>query len=240
MPPANPTPLPLDDGQLDRLETLLEAPELDDAMRLDEIQGYLCAALAGPRPIDVEDRLADMLGSAEAVDSEAGQEAAGLIRQFSEALAAQLADGDLPTLLLYPKDENGEGPYDYLPWCHAYLAGVDLADDDWFDCIGALGGADAEEQADYLDERLFPLLLLSGEMEAIVKKHNEAWPKGDERAALEKECQDDMPYAVAEIYRFWLAKRGIGTIRESTAKVGRNAPCPCGSGKKFKQCCGGD
>ena len=20
--------------------------------------------------------------------------------------------------------------------------------------------------------------------------------------------------------------------------VGRNAPCPCGSGKKFKQCCG--
>jgi hypothetical protein len=22
-----------------------------------------------------------------------------------------------------------------------------------------------------------------------------------------------------------------------TAKVGRNDPCPCGSGKKFKQCC---
>ena len=22
------------------------------------------------------------------------------------------------------------------------------------------------------------------------------------------------------------------------AKVGRNAPCPCGSGKKFKKCCG--
>jgi preprotein translocase subunit SecA len=21
-------------------------------------------------------------------------------------------------------------------------------------------------------------------------------------------------------------------------KVGRNDPCPCGSGKKFKQCCG--
>ena len=21
-------------------------------------------------------------------------------------------------------------------------------------------------------------------------------------------------------------------------KVGRNAPCPCGSGKKYKQCCG--
>ena len=25
---------------------------------------------------------------------------------------------------------------------------------------------------------------------------------------------------------------------EKTAKVGRNDPCPCGSGKKFKKCCG--
>ncbi len=24
----------------------------------------------------------------------------------------------------------------------------------------------------------------------------------------------------------------------NVAKVGRNAPCPCGSGKKFKNCCG--
>ena len=23
-----------------------------------------------------------------------------------------------------------------------------------------------------------------------------------------------------------------------SAKIGRNAPCPCGSGKKFKKCCG--
>ncbi|MBI3600630.1 MAG: SEC-C domain-containing protein [Nitrospinae bacterium] len=23
-----------------------------------------------------------------------------------------------------------------------------------------------------------------------------------------------------------------------SSKVGRNAPCPCGSGKKFKKCCG--
>ena len=24
----------------------------------------------------------------------------------------------------------------------------------------------------------------------------------------------------------------------ATEKVGRNDPCPCGSGKKFKNCCG--
>ena len=28
------------------------------------------------------------------------------------------------------------------------------------------------------------------------------------------------------------------TIRREQPKVGRNSPCPCGSGKKFKQCCG--
>jgi uncharacterized protein YecA (UPF0149 family) len=29
-------------------------------------------------------------------------------------------------------------------------------------------------------------------------------------------------------------------FRRSDAKVGRNDPCPCGSGKKFKKCCGSD
>ena len=28
------------------------------------------------------------------------------------------------------------------------------------------------------------------------------------------------------------------TVRRTAPKVGRNDPCPCGSGKKFKQCCG--
>ena len=28
------------------------------------------------------------------------------------------------------------------------------------------------------------------------------------------------------------------TVRRKEKKVGRNAPCPCGSGKKYKKCCG--
>ena len=28
------------------------------------------------------------------------------------------------------------------------------------------------------------------------------------------------------------------TVVRSGAKVGRNDPCPCGSGKKYKNCCG--
>ena len=30
----------------------------------------------------------------------------------------------------------------------------------------------------------------------------------------------------------------VKTIRRQGAKVGRNTPCPCGSGKKYKKCCG--
>ena len=28
-------------------------------------------------------------------------------------------------------------------------------------------------------------------------------------------------------------------VRREAPKVGRNDPCPCGSGKKYKRCCGG-
>jgi uncharacterized protein len=30
----------------------------------------------------------------------------------------------------------------------------------------------------------------------------------------------------------------VDTVKRETPKVGRNDPCPCGSGKKFKQCHG--
>jgi preprotein translocase subunit SecA len=30
----------------------------------------------------------------------------------------------------------------------------------------------------------------------------------------------------------------VKTVRRAAEKVGRNDPCPCGSGKKYKKCCG--
>lgn len=32
--------------------------------------------------------------------------------------------------------------------------------------------------------------------------------------------------------------RKIDTFKRESPKVGRNDPCPCGSGKKYKKCCG--
>ncbi len=236
----------LADDQLDRLETLLDDPALADAMRLDEIQGYLCAALSGPQAIAEEDWLADVLGSEEALETETGREAAQLLRAFASALEAELAAGEPPVLLLYAKEDDENGPSDYLPWCQAYLAGVDAADEDWFEFLGEKEGDDAEdneeesEEISYLDERLFPLMVLTGEAEGAAREHGEEWPEGEEREQITSDCEDDLPQAVTDIYRFWLAKRGTQTIRRDEPKVGRNDPCPCGSGKKFKQCCGAE
>ena len=51
---------------------------------------------------------------------------------------------------------------------------------------------------------------------------------------------------VTGIYRYFEAQRLVqkqlfgnaATVRRFTPKVGRNDQCPCGSGRKFKQCCG--
>lgn len=32
--------------------------------------------------------------------------------------------------------------------------------------------------------------------------------------------------------------KGTSTLRRAAEKVGRNEPCPCGSAKKWKRCCG--
>ena len=49
------------------------------------------------------------------------------------------------------------------------------------------------------------------------------------------EVDPDRPEDVAELDRA-LAQAAPAPAR-AAAKVGRNDPCPCGSGKKFKRCC---
>jgi uncharacterized protein len=47
---------------------------------------------------------------------------------------------------------------------------------------------------------------------------------------------------LVNIHAFWLPLRQAIYERETSqrlrTKVGRNDPCLCGSGKKFKKCCG--
>ena len=44
--------------------------------------------------------------------------------------------------------------------------------------------------------------------------------------------------AAVELYEYWQQNLDpLLPVRRDDAKVGRNDPCSCGSGKKYKQCC---
>lgn len=60
----------------------------------------------------------------------------------------------------------------------------------------------------------------------------------EQRAALAAQIEDNLLH----IHAFWLPLRLAVAEREHAKragrKVGRNEPCPCGSGRMFKKCCG--
>jgi preprotein translocase subunit SecA len=51
----------------------------------------------------------------------------------------------------------------------------------------------------------------------------------DEASAMQEEAAEDLPQDEVE---------AVQPFVRDGRKVGRNEPCPCGSGKKFKQCHG--
>ena len=44
-------------------------------------------------------------------------------------------------------------------------------------------------------------------------------------------------FSEEKLHQLYLEQKKSGTIVKGP-KIGRNDPCPCGSGKKYKQCCG--
>jgi SWIM/SEC-C metal-binding protein len=46
--------------------------------------------------------------------------------------------------------------------------------------------------------------------------------------------EPDKPEDISDLDRYL----GPSTLKRAEPKVGRNDPCPCGSGKKYKKCCG--
>lgn len=56
------------------------------------------------------------------------------------------------------------------------------------------------------------------------------------------ECVDDSPIPTIAYYPY-TSVEGLGwfheveQVKRDKPKIGRNALCPCGSGKKFKKCC---
>ena len=60
-----------------------------------------------------------------------------------------------------------------------------------------------------------------------------------DEAAVIRKWKKNFVDCVLDAHDYWLQRRLTpNTVRREQPKVGRNEPCPCGSGKKFKQCHG--
>ena len=224
--------LPLGDAEIDRLEELLASDIFrDQAMRPDELQGLLCAVVSAPEPVLPSVWLQAALGEAPAYENEAqAQEVMDLLMRFYNEVAATLYRGDEPELILYPTGDDSDES-DYGAWADGYLYGTHLGDIDWLDAAGEYG-----EDLSGLLENFF---LLNGAFKDDVLEHGETWmSEAAERRAMQQ-AAEDLPVLVLAIYDFWQAIRfPAETLRRESPKVGRNERCPCGSGRKFKQCCG--
>ena len=101
-----------------------------------------------------------------------------------------------------------------------------------------VAGASAEIARDVSNVGIFVLFLLNGMLKEDVEKSGERWFSPAEEARLVEDIQENLPVIVQTLYNFWRNKRSGGTVKREDPKSGRNDPCPCGSGRKFKQCCG--
>ena len=224
-PPISPS---LGDEELDRLEALLDSPVFKgEAMALDELQGFLCAVISAPDTILPSAWLPVALGeSPEYENQQQAEEVLGLVMRFYNDIAHALQQGEGIALQLYHPE--GEEDYDFQSWCSGYFDGVELSEVDWYEA------GDPDE----LDELLFPFGVLAGDLDHFLHDSGRSAITEKEKAELLAACREGIAGAVMRTYRYWLARRSAKTARREAPKVGRNDPCPCGSGKKFKQCCG--
>ena len=124
-------------------------------------------------------------------------------------------------------------------WARGFSDGHSWLEESW----DAWLDTGPEEDADELDKSLGAIMMVLGFFasrtfaEGCIAEMEQPRPL-EELAPKMLEALPDAMLELAEIgrglYEAGLARR---TPARST-KVGRNAPCPCGSGRKYKHCCG--
>ena len=218
----------LGDEELNRLEELLGSPIFrSEAMWLDELQGFLCAVVSAPDTILPGAWLPVALGeNPEYENQQQAEEVLALVMRFYNDVERALQQGAGIALQLYHSE--GKEDYDFQSWCRGYLDGVKLSEVNWYEA------GDTEE----VDELLFPFGVLAGELDNFLRDTGQGAITGKEKAELVAACREDIASTVMRTYQYWVARRSTKTVRREAPKVGRNDPCPCGSGRKFKQCCG--
>ena len=84
---------------------------------------------------------------------------------------------------------------------------------------------------------IFPFAALSGRLKQAALDAGDQWDPEWEKRLLPT-IRKGLGEAVIANRHYWLDMEIPETVRRSTPKVGRNDPCSCGSGKKYKNCCG--
>ncbi len=210
----------------DRLEAFLEGdnPFGWEPMPLDMLQGFLCGVASAPEALEPSDWLPWAYGIDPWPDArpEAAEWLALLERFYQQQIPALEAREDAE-LVVYEETPGASNRYEY--WCIGFLDGLEVAAEP-LDVLG-----DPNE----VDELLFPIRVLGNALD----EEGRARFTDKEWTTLIAECSEDLWPAVLATYRYGNAlRRRPVTVRREAPKTGRNALCPCGSGKKYKACCG--
>jgi uncharacterized protein len=224
---------PLTEEELDELDGLLLEVDADQGMTLDTLDGFLHAIAMGPETVmpsqwlpkvwDLED--GGMMPPMESLEQV--NHLMGLIMRHHNSIIQGLEQSPPVFAPVWPtlgfRDTNGE---DAEGWARGFTEGVKLSRAAWQPLLD-----DPQGQQWY-----HPIALLGDE---------DAPPEWEELVrtpAQRMELTAQIENSVLQMHAFWLPLRRAMAERQTaqrlSTKVGRNEPCPCGSGKKFKKCCG--
>ena len=215
--------LTFDEAARSRLMELLDAKsEAHNTMRCDEVQGFMMALLSGPDALNPTNWLPEILGEESLFDAKERTEIERLVMAMAADMRMKLNEKILPDLWFY---EDEAGNPDFYTWCNAYLYALDIVPTDLFEAV------DQEE----FEDLFYPIMALGGIYDD--EENGEVILHLNEKELTQLES--DLPHVLLDIYWYWQAIiNKPQTVRREGEKVGRNDPCPCGSGKKYKACCG--
>ena len=215
--------LTFDEAARSRLMELVDAKsEAHNTMRCDEVQGFMMALLSGPDALNPTNWLPEILGEESLFDAKERTEIERLVMAMAADMRMKLNEKILPDLWFY---EDEAGNPDFYTWCNAYLYALDIVPTDWFEAV------DQEE----FEDLFYPIMALGGIYDD--EENGEVILHLNEKELTQLES--DLPHVLLDIYWYWQSIiNKPQTVRREGEKVGRNDPCPCGSGKKYKACCG--
>jgi uncharacterized protein len=223
---------PLSDKEFNELDQFLLSERCpDDAMTMDSLHGYLTAIAIGPEMIAAEEWLPKVWGE----ESEKGPQ----FKNDKEStrivnLIARFMNEIMITLEVAPKE------YEPL-FCEHEWEGKTLIDGEaWAWGFWEGMGLRVEAWQPIRDSNLAPLLRPIYLLGADEIEEDEL-PLVDDPMKCHK-LSIEIEANIPEIHRFWLPRRksAVAPVKREAPKVGRNDLCACGSGKKFKKCCGAE